>query len=449
MKDHTESIFRDAPVPKAVITNVIPSVISMIMVLVYNLADTFFIGQTGDPLMVAAVSLATPAFLIFMAIGFLFGIGGTSLISRMLGTGNKDVAKKISSFCFWTSGAIGVLAAILLIVFARPLSMAIGASEATIDYTLQYLRIVAFAIPFLIISNAFSQIIRSEGQPNVAMTGTIIGNVINIVLDPIMILLLGWNVAGAAIATVIGNLAAVIYYIHHLTSSKTMLSIRPRDYSAKSTIVKGVLAIGIPASINSILMSSANMVLNSFMSEYGDLVVAGLGVAMKINMIAVMLLVGIGTGIQPLLGYCFGAGNRERFVKVIRFSLLLITAVGCVMFVICYFGAGPLAKAFLDNDEAFAYAFSFSRIYILAAPIIGVLFVFMNTIQAMGAALPSMILSMSRQGIIYFPMVWILHALYNTPQALAMAQPITDALAALLAVVLFVFAYRKAFKALK
>ena len=193
----------------------------MIMVLIYNLADTFFIGQTKNAYMVAAVSVATPAFLLFMAVGMLFGIGGTSLISRMLGEGREDRAKNASSFCFWTGLSIGLLSMAVIFVFADPVSRAIGASNDTIGYASQYLRIVSTAIPFLILSNSFSNIIRAEGSAQTAMMGMIIGNLINIVLDPLMILGVHWDVAGAAIATVLGNVFSAVFYIRHLVSSKS------------------------------------------------------------------------------------------------------------------------------------------------------------------------------------------------------------------------------------
>lgn len=446
MQDKTQQIFRDAPVPKAVLSNVIPSIISMLMVLVYNLADTFFIGQTKNPLMVAAVSVATPAFLLFMAIGMLFGIGGTSLIARMLGEGRKQLAQNTSSFCFWTSAMIGVISLAVILLFCEPICLAIGASSDTVGYASQYLSILAFGIPFLIISNAFSNIIRSEGQANVAMTGMILGNLINIILDPIMILGFEWNVAGAAVATVLGNVFSAVYYIAHLVSKKSMLSLRLKDYTASRQIVVGVLSIGIPASLNSILMSTSNIVINTLMAKHGDLQLAGLGVAMKVNMIAVMLLIGVGTGVQPLLGYCFGSGNKKRFLSVLKFSLAFVFGLSLVMSTICYVFAGPLAKAFLDNEEAFGYAFSFSRIYILSGPILGFLFVFMNAIQSMGAAIPSLILSMSRQGIIYFPILFTINAVSNTPEHLAMTQPLTDYIAAALSLLLFLIAYRVKFK---
>lgn len=446
MQDKTSAIFRDAPVPKAVLTNVIPSIISMLMVLAYNLADTFFIGQTQNPYMVAAVSITTPVFLIFMAIGMLFGIGGTSLISRMLGAGNRDRAKNASAFCFWTGLSIGIVSMVLILFLAEPICRLAGASDDTIGYAKQYLTIVSVGIPFLIVGNSFSNIIRSEGKAQKAMAGMIIGNMINIIFDPIMILALGWNVAGAAIATVLGNIFASVFYVIHLLSPKSILSINPKDYKAGGRIAANVLAIGVPASLNSMLMSISNIIVNNKMKPHGDMAVAGLGVAMKVNMIAVMLLIGLGTGIQPLLGYCFGARNRKRYLAVLRFSVILALCLSFVMSAICYFGAAPLVTAFLDNPDAFDFGFMFSRVYILSGPILGLLFVFINAIQSTGAAIPSLILSVSRQGLLYLPILFTIDSLFNSARNLALAQPITDYLATALAVILFIVTYKRMLK---
>lgn len=445
MQDKTTEIFRDAPVPKAVISNVVPSIISMIMVLIYNLADTFFIGQTKNAYMVAAISVATPAFLLFMAIGMLFGIGGTSLISRSLGEGKTEKAKSTSAFCFWTGLVIGLIAMVLIFIFAEPVSRAVGASNDTAGYASQYLRIVSTSIPFLILSNSFSNIIRAEGKANIAMLGMLIGNMINIVLDPVMILGFGWDVAGAAVATVLGNIFAAVFYIWHLVSKNALLSIHPKYYQARNGIAAGVLAIGIPASLNSIMMSLSNIIVNNIMINYGDMAVAGLGVAMKVNMIVVMLLIGLGTGIQPLLGYCFGAGNRKRYMAVLKFSLILAFCLSAVMTVICYCGADPLVHAFLEDQDAFSYGMSFARIYIYSGPVMGLLFVFINAIQSTGAALPALILSVSRQGIIYLPVLFLFRNIFDSATMLAAAQPITDYLSTALAVVLFLLTYRKYF----
>lgn len=449
MEDKTTEIFKNAPVPKAVLSNAIPSIISMIMVLAYNLADTFFIGQTKNAYMVAAVSVATPAFLIFMAIGMLFGIGGTSLISRMLGQGKNEKAKNISSFCFWTGLVIGIISMVLIWVFNKPICYLVGASDETLEYTSQYLSILAVSVPFLIISNMYSNIIRAEGCAQKAMVGMIIGNVANIVLDPVMILLFKWNIAGAAIATTIGNILATLYYMQHLVSKNSLLSIRPKDYKAGDHIAAGVLSIGIPASFNSLLMSTSNIIINNLMKVYGDMAVAGLGVAMKVNMIVVMLLIGLGTGIQPLLGYCFGAKNKQRYLAVLKFSVCLALAMSIVMTIICYLGAGPLVTAFLENKDAFGFGFQFSRIYIISGPVLGILFVMINAIQSTGAALPSLVLSISRQGLLFIPILFILNALTDSAQMLVIAQPVTDYLATAFSIILFIITYKKYFNLIK
>lgn len=441
--DKTTEIFRNAPIPKAVIYNIIPSVISMLMVLVYNLADTFFIGQTKDAYMVAAVSIATPVFLIFMAIGMIFGVGGTSLISRMLGEGKGEKAKNASAFCFWTGMGVGFIGMLIVWILMNPICKMIGTSADTIGYTKEYLQIVSLSIPFLIVSNSFSNIIRAEGKANIAMAGMVLGNITNIILDPVMILGFGWDVAGAAIATVIGNIVAFVFYLIHLTSKRTILSIKLRDYKAREKIATGILAIGVPASINNILMSASNIIINKLMQSHDDMAVAGLGVAFKVNMLVVMLLIGVGTGIQPLLGYCFGAGNRKRFIGVLKFSIALAFCMSAILTVLCYFGASGMVRAFLDNDAAYGYAFSFARILIYSGPILGVLFVFVNAIQAMGAAVPTLILSISRQGIIYLPILIAFHYIFDTPKMLVMAQPVADYLSVTLAIILFIVTFKR------
>ncbi|MGL6201979.1 MAG: MATE family efflux transporter [Lachnospiraceae bacterium] len=442
MQDKTTEVFKNAPIPKAVLLNVIPSIVSMIMVLVYNLADTFFIGQTGNAYMVAAVSVATPIFLLFMAVGMLFGIGGTSLISRLLGEGKNERAKNVSAFCFLTGLGVGILGMIFIWVCIEPICKLIGTSPETIGYAKEYLNIVAIGVPFLVVSNSFSSIIRAEGKANRAMAGMVAGNLVNIVLDPIMILVFGWDVAGAAIATVLGNIVGALFYITYLISKKSILSIHWKDYMIRSNIAKGVLAIGIPASLNSILMSSSNIVINNLMNRYGDMAVAGLGVAMKVNMIVIMVLIGLGTGVQPLLGYNFGAKNKERFLGVLKFSLILAFGLSLLMTVICYLGARPMVNAFLSDADALDYGMKFARIYIFSGPIMGILFVLINTLQGMGAAVPSLILSISRQGIIYIPVLFLLYIVFDNARMLAMAQPITDYLAVTLAAILFIHTYR-------
>lgn len=279
-KKQTDSleIFKSAPIGQAVLKNTIPAMVAMMMVLIYNLADTFFIGQTKDALMIAAVSLVTPAFLLFMAVGTVFGIGGTSVISRAMGEGRREYAKKVCSFCMWSCVIAGIVMVIIIFAFMDPILKMLGASADTMEYARQYLSIVTVAGPFVLISNCYANIIRTEGKAGMAMIGQLGGNLLNVILDPILILGFGWNVAGAAIATAVSNLVSAAYYIGYFKFGKSMLSISPKDFSVKDHILKGVLAIGIPSALGDVLMSVSSIVLNSQMAKYGDMAVAGVGV---------------------------------------------------------------------------------------------------------------------------------------------------------------------------
>ena len=203
-----QELFEKAPVSKAVAVMAIPTMISMLVVVIYNMADTFFIGQTNDPMKVAAVSLATPIFMVFMALGNLFGIGGSSAISRALGEHKPEKAKHISAFCCYGSLGVGIFMAVVSILGMELILKLIGASENTIDYARDYLFFIALGAPFIMFGTAFGNILRGEGAARESMIGNLIGTIVNIVLDPIMILVLGWGVVGAAVATVIGNMAA-------------------------------------------------------------------------------------------------------------------------------------------------------------------------------------------------------------------------------------------------
>lgn len=292
----TTEIFEKAPVSKAVFQNALPAMAAMLMVLIYNLADTFFIGQTHDALLVAAVSLATPVFLIFMSVGTIFGMGGTSVISRALGEGRAEHAKKVCSFCMWSCVLVGVAMSALFLVFMDQILTLVGASPDTWVPAKTYLTIVSLSGPFVLIANCYSNVIRAEGQSSRAMMGQLLGNLLNVVLDPIMILLFGWGIAGAAIATVLGNIVGAGYYLLFFLRGKSSLSISIRDFTVKDKVLSGVLSIGIPAALGSLMMSVSQIVVNSQMAAYGDMALAGIGVAMKVTMITGMVCMGIGQG---------------------------------------------------------------------------------------------------------------------------------------------------------
>ncbi|MDR3149422.1 MAG: MATE family efflux transporter [Oscillospiraceae bacterium] len=430
------------PVSKAVIRNALPAIAAMLMVLIYNLADTFFIGQTHDDFQVAAVSLATPVFLIFMALGTVFGIGGTSVISRSFGEGKTDYCKKVSAFCMWMGLVVGVAVSALFLIFMDDLLRIIGASADTWEMTKRYLCIVTLCGPFVVVANCFSNIIRAEGQAGKAMMGMLIGNMLNVILDPLMILVFGWEITGAAIATVIGNVVGAAYYIIYFVRGKSVLSISIKDYSVRDGVAKNVLIIGVPAALGSLLMSVSQMIMNSMMAGFGDMSVAAAGVSMKVTMMIGMVAIGLGQGVQPLLGYCVGAKNWSRYKSIMKFSVIFALALGVVMIGLCYIFTSQIVGAFLALPSSFNSGVRFARILQSTAFLFGVFYCFINALQSMGAAMSSLIVNLSRQGLIYIPALFVMRTALGMP-GLIWAQPIADILSFILAVVLFAFSFRK------
>lgn len=430
------------PIPTAILKNAGPAIIAMLMVLIYNLADTFFIGQTHDALQVAAISIATPVFLVFMAIGTVFGIGGTSVISRAMGEGKQDYAKKVSSFCMWSCIIVGTILSLVFWIFMDHLLDIIGSTQDTREMTRTYLVIVAFSGPFVLIANCFSNILRSEGKSMKAMTGMLLGNLLNVILDPIMILTCGWGIAGAAWATVIGNVVGALSYLIYFWKGESSLSIKLKDCTWREGVMKDVLAIGIPASLGSLLMSVSSIIMNTQMAHYGDMALAGIGVAMKVTMMTGMVCIGFGQGIQPLLGFCVGAKDWERYKKILRLSNIFSLLLGTVLTLICLIFNKQIVLAFLTNEQALSYGISFSKILLSTSFVFGFYYVMLNALQAMGAATESLIINLSRQGLIYIPALFILQSTFGI-NGLVWAQPAADVLSLVLLLLLYFPALKK------
>lgn len=437
-------LFSKAPVSQAVFKNALPAMAAMLMVLVYNLADTFFIGQTHDALQVAAVSLATPVFLLFMAVGTVFGIGGTSVISRAMGEGRTEYAQKVCSFCMWGCVIVGVVMSAAMLVFMKPILTLVGASADTWSLAQTYLTIVVCCGPFVLISNCYSNVIRAEGESGKAMMGTLLGNLLNVILDPVFISVFGWNIAGAAIATVIGNVVGAGYYILYFLKGKSSLSISLKDLTIKDKVASSVLAIGIPAALGSLLMSVSQIIINSQMAEYGDMAIAAMGVAMKVVTITGMISMGLGQGVQPLLGYCVGAKLHERFKKVLRFSVVFSLLLSVALTVLCYLFTNQIVSVFLTDATAFEYAVKFARILLTTSSLFGVFYVITNALQAMGVATSALIINLSRQGIIFIPALFILNAAIGMT-GLVLAQPVADIISLFIAFMLYLKTSAKMF----
>lgn len=450
MKDNTK-VFEEYSVPAAVRTLAVPSMLGMLINIVYNLADTFFVGQTGDANQVAAVSVTMPLFLLFIACGNLFGVGGCAFVSRSLGEGNRDKVKTISAFCIYSAIALGIVMTVVFLVFKEPILYAVGASDITVGYASDYLKYVAIGSPFIVTAVMVGNLVRGEGAAKESMFGSVIGQLVNIVLDPIFILNagdnlfgfkmpfgLGQGVAGAAIATVIGNVVTVVYFLIYFLRGKSILSITPKRYSAKNGIAKGVITVGMPATINNLLMSFSNILINVFLQAYGDDAVAAMGVAMKANMLVTMLQLGLAQGIQPLIGYCYGAGNYKRMKKSMGFSCVCNIILGTVVTIIYFIFTRQVVELFIDNENVVHYGVLMLRALMASGPVIGCMFVLNFSFQGMGNGVQSMILSLGRQGVIYFPLLIIMNKFVGL-EGIIWAQAAADFACVIMSVIMFIF----------
>ncbi len=438
-------VFEKDPIPKAVFKLALPTVLSMIVAVFYNMVDTFFVGRTGDPNQVAAVSVATPVFLFFMAAGNIFGMGGSSFLSRALGEKQYDKAKVISSFCLYAGIFVGVLGAILMLSFMTQILNAVGTSENTFGFAKSYLSWIAYGGPAIVVSTAFTNLIRGEGAAQSSMKGMMAGTVTNIILDPIFILdsffgipCLGLGVAGAAIATVIGNLVSIFFFFVHASRKTSVLTLSPKFFQIRNGIMKGVLLIGLPASITNILMSLSNILMNTFLVKYGDVAVAGMGIAMKANMLVVFVQLGLAAGVQPLIGYNFGARNFPRMKGTMKFAMLSNIIAGVVLAILYVIFTREIVTVFIRDPSVIDMGSKMLRALMFSSPLLGILFVFNFSFQAMGKAKESLALAVSRQGFVFVPCTIIMNKLIGL-EGLILSQPIADYVSVIMAFIMFLF----------
>ncbi len=438
-KEKREKIFSSYPIPKAVAALALPSVLSSIVNVIYNMADTYFVSLMKNTNATAAVSLTMPVFLFFVAFGNIFGVGGSAYIARSMGEGEKERVKKISSFSIFSSLFSGALLMILILLTINPLIKALGsASDIVTEYSHNYLKYIALGGPMIVTSITASNLVRGEGAAKESMTGLMIGTVTNIVLDPIMILVLDLGVGGAAIATVIGNVASVIYYAFYLIKGNSILSCNPKKFSFGDGILKNVIPVGIPAAINNLLMSFSNILLNNYMKDYGEAAVAALGIALKVNMLIAFVQMGIGMGVQPLIGYSYGARNTSRLQGTMKFTMLCTFVFGTLLSIIYLIFTTQIINIFNGehDPQVTEYGVKILRALIISGPFLGIMFTYNFAFQAMAKPLPSLVLSIGRQGIIFIPLVIIMNNLFQF-DGIVFAQPAADLFCVVLAVMMF------------
>ncbi len=444
-KHQNVAIYESMPVRRAVITLALPTIISQLITVLYNMADTFFVGQMNDPDQVAAATLAMPAFVLLTGIANLFGIGGSSLISRYLGSGQREKARHCAAFSVWGAGTVALVYGLTIMLLRPTILPLLGTTEATYDYCYKYLfwTVTVGAVP-TVLSACLAHLIRSEGYSKQASVGIAMGGVLNMILDPIFIFTFGLKIEGAAIATMLSNLAAMIYFFCFLyrIRQKSVLTPSPKYFTFRHRIPFETVSVGFPSFMMICMGFVSNAVLNKLVASYSSEAIAGMGIAKKIDMLAFAIANGMTQGVLSLIAYNYASGNRKRMNDAIKTTFLytlILATVGAVFLFTC---AAPVLRFFIDNKETVKYGQYFLRTICLTCPTISVTFIIISIFQATGRKIQPMILSLLRKGGTDIPFMFLLNHFYAA-YGIAWATPISDTVAMLIAIGLFVPFIRK------
>ena len=437
-KQERTHILDTMPVYRAIWTLAIPTMMAMLVQVIYNMTDTFFIGKLNEPNMVAAIAISMPIFMMIQAFGNIFAVGGASLISRLLGQGERDGASRAGAVAFWSAAAVCTAVSIIGLIFIKPVLMSAGASVNTFDFGKRYLSIMLIGSPFIGLKMAMAGLLRSEGATKEAMIGMVSGSLLNIVLDPIFIFLLRMDVAGAAIATVIGNIVGFSYCLSFYTRKKGLVSISWSHFRFDRKVYAEIFKIGIPASIAMLLTSTGFAINNVYAVGFGDEVVAANGLARRISNITVMLSMGLGQGCQPLMGYSYGAKNYKRLLETIKKSVfsgtIMCTAFGLLFFLFSDFWI----RVFINDPTVVELGAIIMKRFAFGMPVLAVQMLLMSMFQALGKGVQSLVISLGRQGFFYIPFLSIFSSLWGF-DGFVWTLPAADISTTLLSLFLFLF----------
>ena len=429
-------LFEKAPIPKAYLKMALPVVMGMIVTLIYNLVDTYFIALTNDTNLIAGISLCAPLFTLLLAIGDIFGIGGSSVISRLLGTGDIENARRKSTFCFYLSVITGIVFTVLMLIFKDTVLSILGADQVTYQFANQYYSWLILGSTFVIFTLVPSNLLRAEGMSLSSMIGSIIGTIVNIILDPIFIFTLGLGAAGAAIATVIGYIVTCLFFVICIIKKSKVLSLNIRLLTLDADSFTDIFSIGLPSSITNLMQTIGITLTNRFLLPYGSDNVAIMGIVLKIVNIALLVIVGLSFGGQPLIGYNYGARLKDRLKKIIRFGMALTGGTGLAFLVILSIAAKPIIGRFLDDPEMIQTGAYMLRLQLLGAPLMGICLIIICTFQSTGKAIGAFILSACRQGIVFLPVIFIMSHILGLTGVIA-AQFVADIFTTIIAFALF------------
>ncbi len=434
------SVFEEKNISKAIMRVGLPAMLGQLTTLIYNIADTFFVSLTKEPATIAAVTLCAPVLLIIMSIACIFGMGGSSVIARLLGEEKKEESGTTMNFCVYAMAIAGVVTLVLGITFLQPLAKVSGADADNMAYTCDYLKWIFLGAPFIMLANGFVHLFRSVGLIKEGTIGLVLGNVTNMVLDYIFIAILGWGTAGAALATSLGFVCATIYYIacmiHNERRGNQLVPLSPKRFSPNPAMVRSVLSIGIPGALITVLMSVSNIVLNNYIGIYGSDAVASYGIAYKLDMVPILLSVGLSQGVAPLVGYCYGGNQKTRMSAIVKHTMLYGILMGAVFSAVFILFGKTLASIFLQDGILIEQTAYFLKILCLSAPMLGVINMMTSYFQALGKAINSLIITVLRNAVLFIPGVIILNGFWKLNGVIA-AQPVVEAVLTIICIFMY------------
>ncbi|MBP2058804.1 putative MATE family efflux protein [Lactobacillus colini] len=433
-----EELFAKAPIKQVYFKLAFPVVLGMITTMIYNLADTMFVAKTGDTKLVAAVTIGAPLFNFLIAIADIFGLGGSSVISRLFGEKRYDLSKRTSSFCLYSGIVASIIVTIILLAYERPILFMLGARENTYADAAAFYRVVVLGAVFIICSLIPQNLIRTEGLALEAMIATVIGTVMAIILDPIFLFVLKMGAAGVGIANILGYLITDILLMYFTIRKAAHITVDPKQAKLDMHTIKDIILIGIPSSLTNFAQTFGMALLNSALAAYGANEIAAMGITQKIYNIVVLVIIGFTFGAQPLIGYNYGAKNWKRLKAILRFDILVQIIYAIVTSIILIGLARPIVGLFMSQKEIINSGSYMLLACLITTPLIGLIMVYTTVFQSIGNSWAALIMAISRQGVIYFVMMELLRRIMNY-DGIVWAQAAADIVTCLIGYLIFRF----------
>ena len=407
-----EKLMREGSVAELLLKMSLPVILVMMVTVLYNLADVFFIGRFGDRFQLAAISLAGPVFSAVSAFNTLIGFGSCTACSIALGEGREDLMKKFSAFALYASIGLGLLLGALLLGGMPVLLSLLGTDGETAPYTAEYLRILALGAPFMIAGGALGNTVRADGDVRDAMLASMSGTLLNIALDPLFIAVFRWGCAGAALATVIGNLVSLLLLLR-AASRKKAFSLSVKDFSLRREISLRVLGLGLPMAASTLLMSFSSAISNRLTVSYGNVAVAARSVAGKSAMLIPMIVMGLCMGVQPAVSYVYGCRDRARLRKIVFGVGAVCVAAAALMSAVFFLFREQFVAAFSSDAEIIALGKTMMLGTLLAVPVEGVYHMCSTYLQATGKVSFATLTSLMQKGLIFLPVLLLMEKLFG------------------------------------